>query len=111
MALKFDPESRFVSLLLDKVDLIDVHRLKLISLGTFAYSAVALTEGVGLVLEKVWAEYLTLILTISFLPWELYELTRRPNWFRLSLLLINLAVLAYLVWLLRRKKSAAVSRS
>ena len=107
MALKFDPESRFVSLLLDKVDLIDVHRLKLISLGTFAYSAVALTEGVGLVLEKVWAEYLTLILTISFLPWELYELARRPNWFRLSLLLINLAVLAYLLWLLRRKKPTA----
>jgi len=106
MALKFDPESRFVSLLLDKVDLIDVHRLKLISLGTFAYSVVALTEGVGLVLEKVWAEYLTLILTISFLPWELYELARRPNWFRLSLLLINLAVLAYLLWLLRRKKPA-----
>lgn len=106
MALKFDPESRFVGLLLDKVGLIDMHRLKLISLGTFAYSAVALTEGVGLVLEKVWAEYLTLVLTISFLPWELYELARRPNWFRLSLLLINLAVLAYLVWLLRRKKPA-----
>ena len=104
MALKFDPESRFVALLLNKADLIDVHKLKLISLGTLAYSGVALTEGVGLVLEKVWAEYLTLILTISFLPWELYELLRRPSWFRLSLLLINLAVLAYLLWLLRRKK-------
>jgi len=63
---------------------------------------------VGLVLEKVWAEYLTLFLTVSFLPWELYELARRPNWFRLSLLLINLAVLGYLLWLLRRKKVAAV---
>jgi len=103
-ALKFDPESRFVSLVLDKVDLIDAHRLREISLATFGYSAVALTEGVGLLLEKVWAEYLTLILTISFLPWELYELARRPSWFRLSLLLINLAVLWYLVWLLRRKK-------
>ena len=103
-ALKFDPESRFVSLILDKVDLIDAHRLREISLATFGYSAVALTEGVGLLLEKVWAEYLTLILTISFLPWELYELARRPSWFRLSLLLINLAVLWYLVWLLRRKK-------
>jgi uncharacterized membrane protein (DUF2068 family) len=102
--LKFDPESRFVALLLDKVDLIDAHRLRQISVATFAYSALALTEGVGLLLEKVWAEYLTLILTISFLPWELYELARRPDWFRLSLLLINLAVLWYLVWLLRRKK-------
>jgi uncharacterized membrane protein (DUF2068 family) len=103
-ALKFDPESRFVSLVLDKVDLIDAHRLREISLATFGYSALALTEGVGLLLEKVWAEYLTLILTVSFLPWELYELVRRPDWFRVSLLLINLAVLAYLVWLLQRKK-------
>jgi uncharacterized membrane protein (DUF2068 family) len=103
LKFRFDPESRFVSLLLNKVDLIDAHRLRQISVATFGYSAVALTEGVGLLLEKVWAEYLTLILTISFLPWELYELVRRPDWFRLSLLLINLAVLWYLVWLLRRK--------
>jgi uncharacterized membrane protein (DUF2068 family) len=105
LRFRFDPESRFVSLLLDKVDLIDAHRLRQISVATFAYSAVALTEGVGLLLEQVWAEYLTLILTVSFLPWELYELARRPDWFRLSLLLINLAVLGYLVWLLRRKKA------
>jgi uncharacterized membrane protein (DUF2068 family) len=102
--LKFDPESRLVSLLMDKVDLIDAHRLREISFATFGYSVLALTEGCGLLLEKVWAEYLTLILTISFLPWELYELARRPDWFRLSLLLINLAVLWYLLWLLRRKK-------
>jgi uncharacterized membrane protein (DUF2068 family) len=102
--LKFDPESRIVTLILDKVDLIDDHRLRLISLGTFAYSALALTEGVGLMLEKVWAEYLTLALTVSFLPWEIYELSHHPNWFRLSLLLINLAVLWYLVWFLKKKK-------
>jgi|KBSMisStaDraftv2_1062788.scaffolds.fasta_scaffold184877_3 uncharacterized membrane protein (DUF2068 family) len=105
-ALKFDSESKVVALLLDKVDLIDTHRLKQISLATFAYSALALTEGVGLMMEQVWAEYLTLILTMSFLPWELYELSRHPNWFRLSLLLINLLVLGYLVWLLRKKKTA-----
>jgi uncharacterized membrane protein (DUF2068 family) len=105
-ALKFDPESRLVSLVLDKVGLIDAHRLRQISAATFGYSAVALTEGIGLLMEKVWAEYLTLFLTISFLPWELYELARRPDWFRLSLLLINLAVLGYLVWLLRKKKMA-----
>ncbi len=104
LKFRFDPESRFVSLLLDKVDLIDAHRLRQISVATFGYSALALTEGVGLLLERVWAEYLTVILTASFLPWELYELARRLDWFHLSLLLINLAVLGYLVWLLRRKK-------
>ena len=110
-ALKFDPESRVVSVLLDKVDLIDAHRLREIGLATFAYSALALTEGIGLMLEKVWAEYLTLILTVSFLPWELYELVRRPSWFRLGLLLINLAVLGYLVWLLQRKKLLSATAS
>ncbi|CAN5641630.1 hypothetical protein BH10ACI4_BH10ACI4_27260 [soil metagenome] len=103
-ALKFDPESRMVSVLMEKADLIDAHRLREIGFATFAYSALALTEGIGLLLEKVWAEYLTLFLTISFLPWELYELARRPSWFRLGLLVINLLVLAYLVWLLQRKK-------
>lgn len=109
-ALRFDPESRVTALLLDKVDLIDQRRLREIGFGTFLYSALAMTEGVGLLLEKVWAEYLTLGLTASFLPWELYELARRPSWFRLSLLLINLAVLWYLVWLLRRKGLLRVAR-
>jgi uncharacterized membrane protein (DUF2068 family) len=99
-----DAENQVVSLILEKVDLIDAHRLREIGFGTFAYSALALTEGVGLLMEKVWAEYLTLGLTIAFLPWELFELARKPDWFRLGLLLINLAVLGYLVWLLQRKK-------
>ncbi|GGA65759.1 hypothetical protein GCM10011507_16650 [Edaphobacter acidisoli] len=108
VALKFDPESRFVAILLNKADLIDAHRLKQIGVATFGYSAVALTEGIGLVLEKVWAEYLTLSLTMMFLPWELYELVRHPTAFRVGLLLINLAVLAYLLWLLRRTKAESL---
>jgi len=103
-ALHSGPEGRFVSFLLKKVDLIDVHRLREVSFFSFAYSALALTEGVGLMLEKVWAEFLTLGLTISFLPWELYELARDPEMIRLALLLANLVVLGYLVWLIRRKR-------
>ncbi|MBW4040382.1 MAG: DUF2127 domain-containing protein [Acidobacteria bacterium] len=101
--LRFDPESRAVALVLDKVDLIDSHRLKEIGMATFAYSGVALTEGIGLLLERTWAEFLTLILTVSFLPWEMYELVRRPHWARGAIFVINLCVLWYLVWLLRRK--------
>jgi uncharacterized membrane protein (DUF2068 family) len=102
-----DAESHLVSMLMEKVDLIDAHRLRTIGFATFAYSALALTEGIGLMLEKVWAEYLTLFLTMSFLPWELYELVRQTNWFRFGLLVINLAVLAYLIWLLQQKKKRA----
>ncbi|MDE3104353.1 MAG: DUF2127 domain-containing protein [Acidobacteriota bacterium] len=106
-ALRFDPESRVVSILMAKADAIDPHRLWQIGLATFAYSALALTEGVGLLLEKEWAEYLTLLLTVSFLPWEFYELVREPSFFRAGLIAINLLVLAYLMWLLRRRDRSA----
>lgn len=106
-ALRFDPEGRFVGLVMEKVDAIDAHHLREIGFATFAYSALALTEGIGLLLEKVWAEYLTLSLTVLFLPWELYEIVRHVTPLHIGLLVINLLVLAYLLWLLDRKKKAA----
>ena len=105
-ALRFDPEGRFVSLLLEKVDSIDAHRLREIGWATFAYSVIALIEGLGLIYEQVWAEYLTLSLTVAFVPWELYELFRDPKIGRVLLLLANLVVLCYLVWLLRVKRKS-----
>jgi uncharacterized membrane protein (DUF2068 family) len=108
--MRFDPESRAVSLVLDKIDLIDAHRLRQIGVATFAYSAIALTEGIGLLLERTWAEYLTLILTISFVPWEMFELIARPTGFRFGIFVINLAVLGYLIWLLRRKGTLMLGR-
>jgi uncharacterized membrane protein (DUF2068 family) len=98
-----DPESRIVTLVLEKVDLVDAHRLRQLGIGTFAYSALALTEGIGLLLERTWAEFLTLALTLSFVPWEIYELVRHATWIKAGLFAINLAVLGYLVWLLERK--------
>lgn len=104
MRLRMDPEGRLVSFLLDSVDSLTQHRLKQIGLATFLYALVRVTEGVGLVLEKLWAEYLTVGVTVSFLPWELYEIFRQLDWIRFSLLVINVAVLVYLLWQLRRKR-------
>jgi uncharacterized membrane protein (DUF2068 family) len=105
-----DPESRIVTLVLEKVDLVDAHRLRQLGIGTFAYSALALTEGIGLLLERTWAEFLTLALTLSFVPWEIYELVRHATWIKAGLFAINLAVLGYLVWLLERKGTFAKAR-
>jgi uncharacterized membrane protein (DUF2068 family) len=111
VALGRDPEGRLVTLLMEKVDLIDADRLRQIGFGTFAYSVVALIEGYGLMRERVWAEYLTLSLTVLFLPWELYELARRPNVLRVSLLVVNLLVLGYLLLILRRKRQSLADES
>jgi uncharacterized membrane protein (DUF2068 family) len=104
--LRFDPEGRLVSFLLDQAALLNDHRLRQISLFLFCYAALGILEGVGLLLEKVWAEYLTAIITASFLPFEIIELMHKVTWFRVGLLIVNLAVLAYLVsHLLRRRTS------
>jgi uncharacterized membrane protein (DUF2068 family) len=46
-------------------------------------------------------------MTVAFLPWELWELAHGMSVFRVGILLTNLVVLAYLIWLLDRKKKAA----
>jgi len=102
--LRRDPEGRLVGFILDHIDAMTAQRLREIGVATFFYAGLRVAEGVGLVLEKAWAEYLTVGVTVSFLPWEMYEIVRRPDWFRVGLLVINLMVLAYLVWWLQRRK-------
>lgn len=102
-SLRFDPEGKFVTLLMLQADSVLPHRLLQLGLASFAYSAVTLVEGVGLLLQKVWAEYFTMILTILFLPWEFYELVREATPFRVGLLAANMTISAYLLWLLRRR--------
>jgi uncharacterized membrane protein (DUF2068 family) len=107
--LRRDPEGRLVGFVLNHIDSVTAHRLRQIGVATFLYAALRVAEGWGLVLEKAWAEYLTVGVTISFLPLELYEIVRRPDWFRVGILLVNLLVLAYLIWLLQRKREKLAS--
>jgi uncharacterized membrane protein (DUF2068 family) len=106
--LRFNPESRFINFILEKASLVNDRMLLRISAAFFLYAGLDLVEGIGLYLEKVWAEFLTLALTASFLPWEIYEVIRRLTWPRVSLLAINTLVLLYLakvIW--ERKRKAA----
>ena len=97
-----DPHRHYIRLLLAKLSILDDKRLKELSVGTFFYSAIFLTEGIGLALGKRWAEYLTIISTASLLPLEIYELARHASAGKVLALVINLAVVAYLVFELRR---------
>ena len=102
-SLRFDPEGKLVTLLMSKAGSVVPHRLLQLGLASFFYSAVTLVEGTGLLLQKVWAEYFTMILTILFLPWEFYELVKEATLFRVGLLVANMMVSGYLLWLLRRR--------
>jgi len=101
--LRFDPDGRLVTWVLDHVDSITALRLKQIGIATFFYAGLRILEGVGLVMEKLWAEYLTVGATTIFLPWEIYEIARHRDLIRVGVLVTNLAVLAYLSWSLRKR--------
>lgn len=99
-----DSHNHFIHLLLEKVSKLDGRRLKELSAGTFIYSAIFFVEGIGLALSKRWAEYFTIIVTSSLLPIEIYELVKHASLGKGFALLINLAVVAYLVRELRRTR-------
>ena len=62
-----------------------------------AYALIEGVEAVGLWRERRWAEYLTVIATAGFLPLEIHELMRKISVFRVAALLINLAIVVYLL--------------
>ena len=101
-AFRVDPHNRYLHWLLAKLPMVDDRKLKELSIGTFIYAAVFLTEGTGLAFHKRWAEYFTIITTSSFLPLEVYELIHHATIAKGVALAINIAVVIYLVRELRR---------
>ena len=101
--LRFNPESRIVNFILDKASLLDDPLLRRIGAAAFCYAGLGMLEGIGLYLEKIWGEYLTLVITASFLPLEIFEVFRRVTWIRAGLLVVNAMVFFYLLKLVTRR--------
>jgi uncharacterized membrane protein (DUF2068 family) len=100
-----NPESRLVNFIFDKAELLNDPLLKRIGFAACCYAGLGVLEAIGLYLEKMWGEFLTLAITASFLPIEIHELVRRITWVRIGLLVVNIAVVVYLLWLIGEKAS------
>jgi uncharacterized membrane protein (DUF2068 family) len=100
--IRVDPENVFIHRVLKHLDVVNDHKLKEFGIGTFIYAGLRLTEGIGLALKKRWAEYFTLIVTASFIPLEIWEIVKRLNAVRVSVLVINIVIVIYLWMELRR---------
>jgi len=97
-------ESRYIQALLYKAAFFDHRTFVITEISSFVYSALLLTEGAGLLLSKRWAEYLTVIVTASFILFELFAVVRRFAVPRTTVLLINVAVVWYLCRILWRER-------
>lgn len=100
-------ERRLIERALDWVEDLGAKKIQIFVAVTVAYTAMVLVEGIGLWMRKAWAEWLTVLFTGSLIPFELWELLHRPPGHRLAIaatLLLNIAIVAYLVWLIRKKQ-------
>lgn len=95
--LHVDPDNRYLHGILVRVFRVTPKQLKTLSVGTFIYAGLFLTEGVGLLLRKHWAEYFTIITTGAFIPLEIYELVRHFTITKVVVTVINVLIVWYLV--------------
>jgi len=100
--LRIDPDNEFIGALLSKLQLVHTKELKELSALGAGYAALFLTEGTGLLFRKRWAEWLTIVATSSLMPFEVYELLKGFTAVRLLALLVNAAVVVYLIYLVRQ---------
>lgn len=93
---------RVIDELVSKVSTISTGKLALFGAGSMIYGALFAVEGVGLLREKVWAEYLTTVITASFIPFEVREMIVHHSIGKAIVIAVNVAAVVYLVWKLRR---------
>jgi uncharacterized membrane protein (DUF2068 family) len=97
-ALAADRHYHLLDTLIAFVIDVDERTLRLLSIGSFLYAMLFYTEGFGLFLDKLWAEYLTIATTAGLVPFELFELSRRVTPLKIQVLVANVLIVAYLVW-------------
>ena len=78
-------------------------QLKVIAALLGMYAVMYSIEGVGLLLLKHWAEWMTVVTTCGLVPIEVYEIFREATVFRIAAFVINVGIAVYLIWMLKRQ--------
>jgi uncharacterized membrane protein (DUF2068 family) len=106
-----NPASKYPRIFLDAASHVQNTRLLLLALGAATYASIRLVEAYGLFHERQWAEVLAAVSGAIYVPFELFELLRRPTWHGFIILLLNLAVVAVMVRALSLRRRAAAAEN
>jgi uncharacterized membrane protein (DUF2068 family) len=110
--MRYSPESKFIHWIFDKASLLTDRRLEQVAAVAMVYGSTELVESYGLLFQRTWGEYLTMILTAAFLPLDIYELFDHFTWVKLAFTIANALIVWYLVWLiLRNRRTRAAARA
>jgi uncharacterized membrane protein (DUF2068 family) len=97
--------SRAVHYFLNQLqDVVAGGQLRVLGLVSLFYSAVLLTEGIGVYLQQRWAEILMVCATAVLIPFEVRHLIFRPSVTAGIILAVNCFIVWFLWRVLRREK-------
>jgi uncharacterized membrane protein (DUF2068 family) len=102
--LGLDPGRHYVMLALEKVSRLSPAQIKQLGIVGLIYAALFLTEGTGLWLLRAWGEWVTVIISGSLVPVEIYEIYRHPSVTKIAVVVVNVAIVIYLIWRIRERK-------
>jgi uncharacterized membrane protein (DUF2068 family) len=102
--LGLDPGNRYVGRALQKAGNLTPNKIKSLGVVSFTYAGLFLTEGIGLWLVKRWAEWFSVIITSSLVPVAIYEIYRHPSPIKILVVLVNIAVVGYLIYRIRSER-------
>jgi len=100
-----NPGSRYVGHVIVEAASLTPNRIKDLAVGSFLYSALFLTEGIGLWLAKHWAVWFSTIITSSLVPLEVSEIYQHPTSAKVLVLVINIAVVGFLIYRIRSQRT------
>ncbi len=96
--LGISPGRHALAHVLGKLSAFDDHTARKLAVASLCYAAVFLVEGIGLLGRRRWAEWLTVVVTASFIPIEIYEGVEHFGAGKVVALVLNVAILGYLLW-------------
>lgn len=97
-----NPASHYPRIFLDLTEHVNDTNLWSIALAAAMYFVVRMIEAVGLWLRKSWAEWFAVLTGGMYIPVEIFEVVRSVTWPRITVLVINLGVVSYLLYVLTR---------
>ena len=97
---KLNPASHYPRIFLDLTEHIDDTKLWSMAMAAAMYFVVRMIEAVGLWLRKTWAEWFAVLTGGLYVPVEIYEVLRSVTWPRVTVLIVNVGVVSYLLFVL-----------
>ena len=91
---RLDPHNHYLYLGIEKMLSISIAKLQLLRIGFYVYAALYAIEGVGLLMDKKWAEWLTILTTAGFIPLELYEIHHHMTLGKCAIFVLNVIIVA-----------------